>query len=46
MLDDIMCDVSKSLKVVYIEVVCNVLTQNLGRVDLEEEASSIKNLFF
>jgi hypothetical protein len=39
-------DVRKSLKVVYIEVVCNVIRQNLRRVDLEGEASSIKNLLF
>jgi hypothetical protein len=44
-LDDVMCDVSKSLKVVYIKAVCNVLRQNLKRVD-PGEASSIKNLLF
>jgi len=45
-LSDVMSDVRKGLKVVYIEAVCNVVRQNLGRVDPEGEASSIKNLLF
>jgi len=41
-----MSDVSKSLKVIYIKAVWNVLRQNLERVDPKGEASSIKNLLF